>query len=321
MCSNLTEATVSNKEEKLIRKRRKVVDPTPRSWKRQAFISTRKCCKQANATIGVRNWKPYIGDDSMDEGLRIWQQLTRRRTTTAAPSRTTTATSSPCRAWREGGRRRPHLRRVGPGERQGSEGGKRGQGRRARKEGGGAARLNHGSNGCVTSSLRAGSRGRTSPEQHRRRMEPGRGWTEAARRREAKESRGGWRGRRRAGAGVRHGRRGGSWEGGANEGGPARLLPSRAELCRRDPPSSRAAEQEDESRCRRQDPSSSSPESSSATGKIRRTPDRRARAPPPRSAELHSGGKQGGGGRVGSAPGRRGCRWRRSRGGGAAGLG
>ena len=105
MCSNLTEATVSNKEEKLIRKRRKVVDPTPRSWKRQAFISTRKCCKQANATIGVRNWKPYIGDDSMDEGLRIWQQLTRRRTTTAAPSRTTTATSSPRRAWREAGQR------------------------------------------------------------------------------------------------------------------------------------------------------------------------------------------------------------------------
>ena len=84
----------------------------------------------------------------------------------------------------------------------------------------------------------------------------------------------------------------------------------------RGPPSKRT-----KSRCRRQDPPSSSPESSSATGKIRRTPDRRARAPPPRSAELHSGGKQGGGGRVGSAPGRRGCRWRRSRGGGAAGLG
>jgi len=66
-------------------------------------------------------------------------------------------------------------------------------------------------------------------EQHRRRREPGRGWTEAARRRKAEESRGGGRGRRRAGAGVRHGWRGGSWEGGADEGGPVRLLPSRAE--------------------------------------------------------------------------------------------
>ena len=95
------------------------------------------------------------------------------------------------------------------------------------------------------------------------------------------------------------------------------VLSCAAEIRRaRGPPSKRT-----KSRCRRQDPSSSSPESSSATGKIRRTPDRRARAPPPRSAELHSGGKQGGGGRVGSAPGRRGCRWRRSRGGGAAGLG
>ena len=81
----------------------------------------------------------------------------------------------------------------------------------------------------------------------------------------------------------------------------------------RGPPSKRT-----KSRCRRQDPPSSSPESSSATGKIRRTPDRRARAPPPRSAELHSGGKQGGGGRVGSAPGRRGRRPRvRQRGAGS----
>ncbi|KAG2542212.1 hypothetical protein PVAP13_9NG849478 [Panicum virgatum] len=106
----------------------------------------------------------------MDEGLRIWQQLTRRRTTTAAPSRTTTATSSPRRAWRERGRRRPHLRRVGPGERQGSEGGKRGQGRRARKEGGGAARLNHDSNGCVSSSLQVD---KTRPPPTRRAAQGG----------------------------------------------------------------------------------------------------------------------------------------------------